>query len=130
MPRTPTTIHVVRSRLAWCSQGLLGLVVTGSVLSHAPGWLTLPVLAWLVPLGWWAWRGQFRGELLMQPETGGGWRWSWRPFTATEAFPVELRCVYLGPWLIGLEIDRQRAWLWPDSASREALRQLRRALAR
>ncbi|MFW3614445.1 hypothetical protein [Billgrantia antri] len=130
MPRTPTTIRVAPSRLAWGCQWLLALAVTGAVLVHAPDWLTLPAVAWLVALGVWLWRGQPRGELLMQPETDGGWRWSWRREAAAEAVSVRLRCVYLGPWLIALDIDQCRTWLWPDSASRESLRQVRRALAR
>ncbi|QOR39244.1 hypothetical protein HNO52_12515 [Billgrantia diversa] len=130
MPRTPTTIRIVPSRLAWGSQWLLGLAVSGDVVVHAPGWLTLVALAWLLPLGWWLWRGQARGELQMLPKAGGGWHWLWRPAAAVEAAHVELRCAYLGPWLIALEIGHRRAWLWPDSASPAALRQLRRALAR
>lgn len=130
MPRTPITIRVAPSRLAWCSQWLLALAVTGVVLRHAPEWLVVPALAWLVPLGWWLWRGQVRGELHMLPEPGGGWRWLWQPGLAAEAQPARLRCTYLGPWLIGLEIGGRRTWLWPDSAPRQGLRQLRRALVR
>ncbi|MCE8014762.1 hypothetical protein HOP62_01565 [Halomonas sp. MCCC 1A17488] len=130
MPRTPITIRIVPSRLAWGCQWLLALAVTASVLSHAPGWLGLPALGWLLWLGGWLWRGQAHGELQMQPEAGGGWRWLWRPAAAAEAVPVRLRCAYRGPWLIALDIERRRTWLWPDSASCEARRQLRRALAR
>ncbi|MGR4067879.1 hypothetical protein [Billgrantia sp. C5P2] len=130
MPRTPTTIRIVPSRLAWGCQWLLALAVTGSVLIHVPGWLAMPALAWLLPLGWWLWHGQARGELHMHPEAGGNWRWLWRPLATAEAVPVELRCAYLGPWLIALDIDRRRIWLWPDSASPAALRQLRRILVR
>ncbi|MGR2737514.1 hypothetical protein ACUY1T_03580 [Billgrantia sp. Q4P2] len=130
MPKTPITIRVAPSRLAWVCQWLLALVVTGTVLAQAPDWLTLPALAWLLPLGWWLWRGQARGELQMLPEAGGGWRWLWRPAAAAEAVPVKLRCAYLGPWLLALDIERRRTWLWPDSASSAALRELRRALAR
>ncbi|MFQ3788139.1 hypothetical protein [Halomonas sp. A29] len=130
MPRTPITIRVVPSRLAWICQGLLALVVAGTVLVQAPGWLGLLALMWLLPLSWGLWRGQVQGELEMLSEVGGGWRWSWRPAAAAEAFPVELRCAYLGPWLIGLDIDGRRTWLWPDSTSPAALRELRRALAR
>ncbi|WP_111414135.1 hypothetical protein [Billgrantia lactosivorans] len=129
MPRTPTTIRVVPSRLAWGCQWLLALAVSASVLVHAPGWLTLPALAWLLPLGWWLWRDQPRGELRMLPQPDGGKQWLWRRAAGSEAAPVRLYCPYLGPWLIALDIDRRRRWLWPDSASPEALRELRRLLA-
>jgi toxin CptA len=129
MPRTPTTIRVVPSRLAWCSQALLALMVTAAVLYHAPDWLMIPALAWLGPLGWWLWHGQVRGELHMLPEPNGGWCWLWQPASVAEAQPARLRCTYLGPWLIALELDGRRTWLWPDSAPHQALRQLRRALA-
>lgn len=128
MPRTPTTIRVVPSRLAWAGQWLLALAVSGALLRYAPGWLAVPALAWLGPLGWWLWRGQARGQLHMLPEPDGGWRWLWQPTLAAEAQPAGLRCRYLGPWLIGLKMDGRKVWLWPDSAPRQELRQLRRAL--
>ncbi|MGQ4880177.1 hypothetical protein ACOJCM_16555 [Billgrantia sp. LNSP4103-1] len=130
MPRTQTTIRVVPSKLAWGCQFLLALAVSGVVLSHAPGWLELLALAWLVPLGWWLWHDQERGELHGEPEPGGGWRWSWQPASATEAQPVELRCAYLGPWLVAIDIEGSRIWLWPDSAPRDMLRELRCVLLR
>lgn len=37
-----------------------------------------------------------------------------------------VRCDYLGPWLIGLYVGKQRVWLWPDSASQQSLREVRR----
>ncbi|MEA2119386.1 hypothetical protein [Halovibrio sp. HP20-59] len=38
----------------------------------------------------------------------------------------QVRCDYLGPWLIGLYVGKQRVWLWPDSAPAESLREVRR----
>lgn len=38
----------------------------------------------------------------------------------------QLRCDYLGPWLIGLYVGKQRLWLWPDSAPSESLREVRK----
>lgn len=130
MPRTPTTIHIVPSRLAWCCQFLLAVLVTGVVLHFGPSWLRVPAVGWLVPLAWWLWRGQVRGVLHMHPEAAGNWRWSWQPEPTVEAVPVRLTCDYLGPWLLALKLDGRRTWLWPDSAPGDALRQLRRALAR
>ncbi|MCC5881539.1 MAG: hypothetical protein JJU25_02735 [Halomonas sp.] len=130
MPRTPTTIHVAPSRLAWCCQSLLALLASGLALHYGPGWLAWPALGWLLPLAWWLWQGQAQGKLHLHPLLEGGWRWSWQPVGAEEAVPVKLTCAYLGPWLVALELDGRRLWLWPDSAPRDALRQLRRALIR
>ncbi|WP_140162444.1 hypothetical protein [Billgrantia desiderata] len=130
MPRTPTTIRIAPSRLGWCCQFLLAVLVTGGVLHFGPSWLAVPAVGWLLPLAWWLWRGQVRGVLHMHPEAAGNWRWTWQPEPAAEAVPVRLTCDYLGPWLIALELNGRRAWLWPDSAPGDALRQLRRALAR
>lgn len=45
------------------------------------------------------------------------------------ATPVRaLRCDYLGPCLMGINVGGERLWLWPDSAPREAQRELRRLL--
>ncbi|NVF15683.1 hypothetical protein HUO07_16080 [Halomonas sp. QX-1] len=43
-------------------------------------------------------------------------------------YPV--RCDYLGPWLIGLYVGKQRVWLWPDSAPSEQLREVRKLFHR
>jgi len=107
---------------------LLAVLIVGAVLCFGPGILAFPALVWLLVLAGWLWWGQPRGELQMQPEAGGAWRWLWRPAAAEQAQPFELRCFYLGPWLIGLTFNRRRLWLWPDSAPPEALRQLRRTL--
>ncbi|BBI62866.1 hypothetical protein [Vreelandella sulfidaeris] len=42
----------------------------------------------------------------------------------------QVRCDYLGPWLIGLYIGKQRVWLWPDSAPSESLREVRQLFHR
>jgi len=42
----------------------------------------------------------------------------------------QVRCDYLGPWLIGLYVGKQRIWLWPDSAPAEHLREVRRLFHR
>lgn len=41
-----------------------------------------------------------------------------------------VRCDYLGPWLIGLYVGKQRIWLWPDSGSSLDLREVRKLLHR
>lgn len=42
----------------------------------------------------------------------------------------QVRCDYLGPWLIGLYVGKQRVWLWPDSAPAESLREVRKLFHR
>ena len=42
----------------------------------------------------------------------------------------QVRCDYLGPWLIGLYVGKQRVWLWPDSAPSEQLREVRKLFHR
>ncbi|TVP44211.1 MAG: hypothetical protein EA345_15930 [Halomonas sp.] len=46
----------------------------------------------------------------------------------SDEYPV--RCDYLGPWLIGLYIGKQRVWLWPDSSPSNNLREVRKLLHR
>lgn len=128
MPATPITIPVAPSRASWCSQFLLATLVVAAVLHAGPGWLVLPALIWLVVLSGWLWWRQPQGELQVQLEADGTQRWLWRPAAAKQAQPFELRCFYLGPWLVGLAVNRRRLWLWPDSVPPGALRQLRRAL--
>ena len=41
-----------------------------------------------------------------------------------KAYPVS--CDYLGPWLIGLHVGKQRLWLWPDSSPQARLRDVRK----
>ncbi|WP_089707069.1 hypothetical protein [Vreelandella arcis] len=39
---------------------------------------------------------------------------------------LAVRCDYLTPWLVGLQVGRQRIWLWPDSVPPDAHRAVRR----
>ncbi|WP_156105230.1 hypothetical protein [Litchfieldella xinjiangensis] len=59
-------------------------------------------------------------------EGNGGWQMRDDTAAPWQATPVTID--YLGPWLIGLRLGRRRYWLWPDSASPEALHRLRRHL--
>ncbi|WP_104201934.1 hypothetical protein [Billgrantia saliphila] len=111
-------------------QTLLALAIVGALLGYASIWLVASGVIWLVALGVWLRRRQPCGELRLVPGPDAGWRWLWRPEGESESQPVTLRCVYMGPWLVGLVLDGRSLWLWPDSAPREALRQLRRALIR
>jgi len=42
----------------------------------------------------------------------------------------QVRCDYLGPWLIGLYVGTQRVWLWPDSVPHKGLREVRQLFHR
>lgn len=133
MPRTPITIRVVPSRLARWAHGLLSLVLLALLVRYGATWLAGLAMAWLVLMAllltaWRRERGRVCGELRIVPQEKTGCRWDWRPRSGHERQDVTLRCRYLGPWLIALEIDGSRLWLWPDSSSRESLRQLRRWL--
>ncbi|WP_197030627.1 hypothetical protein [Halomonas sp. BC04] len=125
MPRTPITIRVVPSRLARWVHALLSLALLALLIGHGSAWLAGLGLAWLLLVAWRLEQGHACGELRIVPEGKVGCRWHWRPEPGEERHDVALRCHYLGPWLIALEIDGRRLWLWPDSSSRESLRQLR-----
>ncbi|KAA0014390.1 hypothetical protein F0A17_01680 [Billgrantia pellis] len=108
----------------------MALVIVGTLAGYASTWLLGLGVVWLVTLNVWLRRRQLSGELRLVPQPDTGWRWLWRPDGESELQPVTLRCIYLGPWLMGLVVDGRSLWLWPDSAPSEALRQLRRALIR
>lgn len=128
MPRTPITIRIGPSRLALWIHGLLMLALLALLIRYGAVWLMGLGIAWIMLVAWHLEHGRICGELRIVPEDKAGCRWDWRPQSGDERCNVSLRCRYLGPWLIALEIDGRRLWLWPDSSSRESLRQLRRWL--
>ncbi|MBZ0329256.1 hypothetical protein KZO25_02860 [Halomonas sp. ANAO-440] len=128
MPRTPITIRVVPSRLARWVHALLALMLMAMLVGFGNAWLAGLGLAWMLLVAWRLEQGHACGELRIVPEGKSGCRWNWWPEAGVERHDVALRCRYLGPWLIALEIDGRSLWLWPDSSSPEALRQLRRWL--
>lgn len=65
----------------------------------------------------------------------GRWLLPFDPEQSADSRPslggeYQVRCDYLGPWLIGLYVGKQRIWLWPDSAPPERLREVRRLFHR
>ncbi|RDB42348.1 hypothetical protein DU490_13700 [Halomonas sp. DQ26W] len=103
------------------------------LVCYGSAWLVGLAMAWLLLMAlllivWWLEHGRACGELRIVPQEKIGCRWDWRPRSGDLRQDVALQCRYLGPWLIALEIDGSRLWLWPDSSSRESLRQLRRWL--
>ncbi|MFG6160165.1 hypothetical protein ACGTNG_15300 [Halomonas sp. 1390] len=73
-------------------------------------------------------RDRRSGQLRLTPTAAGETITVWRDHVDEAWRPVSLRCDYLGPWLIGLRVEGQRLWLWPDSSDGDALRRLRREL--
>lgn len=140
MPRTPLTIAVGPSRLAWGCQSLLALSVVLVLLRFASPWLAALGVAWLLWLGWHLHRSARVGELLALPGDNDTLAWRWRePGALPGRQPglcrhepawrdVTLRCRYLGPCLLALQFEGRTLWLWPDSAPPDALRRLRRYL--
>ena len=124
MPKPPITISIVPSRLALAVQAGLALAASALLAWVGAPWLAATALLCLgVVIGHW-WLRQPRWSL-RHASGEGGWQVSggghdWRG--------VRLVMVYLGPWLIGIRLDGQPLWLWPDSADAEARRELRRYL--
>jgi hypothetical protein len=87
--------------------------------------LTLLLLTWLIRDGWRTATGQLKLEYHQRRS-----QWHWREASSSEWRPVALDCDYLGPWLIGLKLDGQRLWVWPDSSDAASHRLLRRELVR
>nr|WP_273191327.1 hypothetical protein [Halomonas sp.] len=139
MLKPPIILPIVPSKywlLAQCGL-LIGLVV----LSYWVGG-KLAAVAMLVLVGGLGWRGYLRqpkGVLSLTstaPQVQG--RWLREPqheevaLTQSEDLcdTGQVRCDYLGPWLIGLYVGKQRVWLWPDSAPRKGLREVRQLFHR
>ncbi|MBS9402314.1 hypothetical protein KG088_01580 [Halomonas sp. TRM85114] len=128
MPKTPTTLCIVPSKIALAVHVGLCIGVVGLMGWWSPPWLALLafIVLSVVLVQWRAARP--RGELRAIPQAIGETRWSWRDDPAAAWQEVTLNCDYLGPWLIGLELDGQRLWLWPDSCDAPLRRSLRREL--
>ncbi|MFY0990674.1 hypothetical protein [Halomonas sp. C05BenzN] len=128
MPRTPTALRIVPSRLALGVHLLLVLLVAGLALRFSPPWVAALTVLTLAGVLVGVALGQPRGELRSVPGAAGGPGWQWRESPGAAWRPVVLQCDYLGPGLIGLRLDGRRLWLWPDSSDRASLRELRREL--
>lgn len=128
MPKPSIKITFAASKLALWSHALLGLTLIALVLVVAGAGVALLVILLLI------WPIQKRrrapvGQLGL--DVGQRWaQWSWRETPSSDWRTVALDCDYLGPWLIGLKLDGQRLWVWPDSSDAASRRLLRRALVR
>jgi len=133
MPKAPTALGIVPSRLSLLLHALLAAAVVGMAFLHAPAWLAALVAFVMLGVFLDAARRRPRGELrALAPGDGGlapgGLRWEWRHAGEAPWRPVSLECDYIGPWLIGLRLDGRRLWLWPDISDADSLWRLRRLL--
>ncbi|MDQ7728332.1 hypothetical protein [Halomonas sp. SpR8] len=91
----------------------------------AGGLTLLATLALGAAIGWHACTRQPRGVLSLTA-TGSLFQGRWLMPDGVLSEELQVRCDYLGPWLIGLYVGKQRIWLWPDSASTQHLREVRK----
>ncbi len=128
MPKAPTALGIVPSRLSLLLHAVLGAVVAGTALLHAPAWLGVAVAAAMLAVLLYGAGRCVRGDLRAVSLAGGGVRWEWRDGASVPWQTVSLYCDYLGPWLIGLRLNGRRLWIWPDSSDAASLWRLRRLL--
>lgn len=124
MLKRPVTINIAPSRLGLACSALLALAVCVLIVRYGPLWLAVASsVTMLAGLGW-EWR-QARGlTLRWVPGQGNGWQCrrerGWQP--------VVVSCIYLGPFLAGLDVAGRRHWLWVDSVEQGQRWHLRRLL--
>ena len=128
MPKAPTALGIVPSRLSLLLHATLAAAVAGAAFFHAPAWLGAAVSAALLGVLLHCTRQRARGELRAVSLAGGGICWEWRDAATLPWRRVSIHCDYLGPWLIGLRLDGHRLWIWPDSSDATSLWRLRRLL--
>lgn len=140
MLKTPIILPIVRSRqwqLTQCCL-LIGLVA----LSYWVGdkFLAVAVLVIGGVLVWRVYRRQPKGVLSLTSTASlfhGRWLHSDQRHIESDTAlnepqgkEYQVRCDYLGPWIIGLYVGKQRVWLWPDSAPKARLREVRKLFHR
>ncbi len=127
MQKPPITLPIARSSVA---SGVYAALLMGCMLLLmllvSAVWVGVAVVAG-VALWWTSHCRQPTGSLQLV-HTGQHWVGSWLLPTGEIGPEQPLRCDYLGPWLVGLRVGRQRIWIWPDSLSAAEQRQLRRCL--
>ncbi len=140
MLKPPIILPIVPSKYWLLSQSGLwaGIVVISYWVGGGPLAMAMVVLG--AALGWHGYLRQPRGMLSLTttiPEVQG--RWLRKASSAERVLAQQseelgdekqVRCDYLGPWLIGLYVGKQRVWLWPDSAPQQRLREVRRLFHR
>ncbi|WP_386078699.1 hypothetical protein ACFIOZ_13795 [Vreelandella sp. F11] len=140
MLKPPIILPIVPSKYWLLSQSGLwaGIVVTSYWVGG--GSLAMAMFVLGAALGWHGYLRQSKGTLSLIsaiPEVQG--RWLREAPSAEGALAQQseewgdenqVHCDYLGPWLIGLYVGKQRVWLWPDSAPQQSLREVRRLFHR
>lgn len=129
MPKPPITVPIARSSYPLVIHSLLavGLVGVGFWMTASPWMLVaLPACLWLVFRHA---RRQPTGTLFVHRVDEALYA-RWLSPNGEQGEQRPLRCSYLGPWLLGLDVGRTRLWLWPDSLPGESHRALRRLLHR
>lgn len=139
MLKPPITLPIVRSKywlLAQCGL-LMGIVALTYWVGSMPAAVAMFVLG--SALGWRGYFHQPKGVLVLTlaaPHVQGCWLRERSPAQGALAQSEvlgeadQVRCDYLGPWLIGLYVGKQRIWLWPDSAPQQNLREVRQLFHR
>ncbi|MGY4878342.1 hypothetical protein ACLUEY_10710 [Vreelandella aquamarina] len=135
MLKPPITLSIVPSKWQfWCHFCLYisGLFLVVWQFAWRPEWMLM-----LVPALIFSWQSIRRYQTVFCPRTVTLWvehtpdalQGRWLQSNGELSYPYALRCTYLGPNLIGLNVGGQKIWLWPDSAPDSAQRELRLLLA-
>lgn len=106
----------------------MALMACLPLLFFAPLWLLAMAALSMATLSWRYWHRQRHWQLRGVPLGEHERCWQWRSLADERWRETTLEVHYLGPWLIALGVAGRRHWLWPDSASAEGLRDLRRTL--
>lgn len=128
MPRLPITISIAPSRLAFAVHLGVALAIWLVLARYAPAWLTVMAAVLLGAGLAWQWCQARPWQLRWVSQTGTAGRWQTRKEDVAPWCDATLEIEYLGPWLAAVIVNGRRYWLWPDSAPRHLLRDLRRAL--
>lgn len=124
MLKRPITISIAPSRLGLACSALLALAVCALIAFYGPPWLAVASSVTMVVGLCWEWRQACGLTLRWVPGQGNGWQCrrerGWQPAVVS--------CIYLGPFLAGLDVAGQRHWLWVDSVDSGQRWHLRRLL--
>lgn len=138
MLKPPITLPIAPSSY-WLSAQCCFFIGVAALSYWAGGALVLMLVSALGGIALWRAYTQAPKGLLCLSSTGaschGRWLLPFDPEQPMNSRPslgdeYQVRCDYLGPWLIGLYVGKQRIWLWPDSAPPERLREVRRLFHR
>lgn len=138
MLKPPITLSIVPSRGQAVCHGCLYFAGLSLLAWQFAGWGLL-LLVWLLGLillsvffsrAWpfSAHQQQWQTKTLWVEPAAHVLKGRWQQSNGELSHPHALTCRYLGPYLICLKVGGRSLWLWPDSASPQAQRELRRYL--